>query len=845
MTIKTRLDPNALSWFKRPRLSQLLADALKCPIVIVCAGAGYGKTRAVSDFLAQQNLPVAWEQLSDRDNIKARGWENLTHSFTQINEQYGEAFREIGFPDTEEKCKQFYHLFERSMSGKQQYIVVLDDFHFVKNEAVVNFLKYAINYSSSNRKSMIIISREPLPVNLANLQARSLVAYIHEEDLNFTERELAEYMRHQGISIGTQALREIFQDTNGWAFAVNYIAQSLKKSPNYSGYVRSAMRKNFFQLMEIELFNTVSERLRHFLASMSLVDHLSADLVASLAENDKSLLDELEQQSAYVRFDGYINAYMIHHLFLDFLRTKQNILSEEEALKTYRIAADWCGRNDFKIDAMAYYEKIGDYESIVSIMADLPEQVPDSIALFTEQIFDSAPADTCRRVVGFVGTHVRIINCLGKWRESLDLIARYEAELLRLPEDDALRNRNLGGLYYAWAALRQLLCTTDDRYDFHHYYARMDEYLTKSPAKPQKMNSHSAGSWISFMGSAKQGAPDEYIKALAFSAKHASHCFNGCMAGIDDLARGELRFYQGDVRAAESFIVKGLEKARASRQYELVHRGLLYIIRIAVSQGDFAKAEKALKDSEAQLDETEYLIRFQAYDITLGIYYINALRPEMVPGRLKEAFSPYGHPKFIENFENQVKAQYCYTTKKYAPLLAYMKEQKKRDSILYGRVELQALEACALYKTKDRTGAFSSLREAYETALPNAILMPFIQFGKDMRSLASAAMNEPDCAISRHWLEMIVRKSASYARRRTQFLLGYSRAHGAGRDEALSTRERDVLRDMYQGLSRSEIAANLNLSSNTVKLYVNNIYGKFKARNLADVIRIAIERKLV
>ena len=845
ITLNTIPESNDLSWFKRPRLDQLLAEAIKCPLVIVCAGAGYGKTRAVADFLARQDLLVAWEQLSDRDNVSARGWENLTHSFARMNGQLGEVFRESGFPDTEEKCKQFYRLYERNMLSKRQYIVVLDDFHFLKTQAVLDFVKYAINYSSSHRKAMIIISREPLPINLANLHARNLVAYLYEEDLNFNERELAQYMSNMGLSVGTQTLREIFQDTKGWAFAVNFIAQSLKKSPNYSGYVRSAMRKNFFHLMEIEVFNAVSDRLRRLFACLSLVDHLSADLVAVLAEGDKSLLAELERQSAYVRFDSYINAYLIHHQFLDFLRTKQDVLTEEEKRRTYRLAADWCNRNDFKMDALAYYEKIGDYGSIVSIMFDLPEQLPDSIAHFAEQIFNRAPADACLWVVGFVGTHVRIINCLGKWRESLDLIARYEAELLRLPEDDKLRNRNLGGLYYAWAALRQMLCTTDDRYDFHVYYARMNECLTKSPAKPQNMNSHAAGSWISFMGSARQGAPEEYIDALARSAEHASHCFNGCMAGIDDLARGEFRFYQGDVRAAESFIIKGIEKARAFKQYELAHRGLLYMIHVAVAQGDFAKAEKALKDSEAMLDETEFLIRFQTYDITLGMYYILALRPEMVPSWLKEAFSPYGHPKFIENLANQVKLHYCYATNKYASMLSYIKEQKKRDLILYGRVELQAMEACAFFKTKDRTGALSALREAYETALPNNIMMPFIRLGKDMRTLASAALRETGCAIPNPWLETIVHKATSYGKRHAQFLLSYKRVHGAGGDEDLSSREKEVLRDIYHGLSRSEIATNLDLSSNTVKLYINNIYGKLKARNLADVIRIAAERKLV
>ncbi|MCL2147626.1 MAG: hypothetical protein FWH52_07445 [Synergistaceae bacterium] len=763
--------------FVRPRLNRLLEEAIKHPVVVVCAGTGCGKTRAVSDYLSQQNTPVAWEQLSDRDNVESRSWENIVNSIARMDKQLGEVFKEFGFPDTEEKRKQFFHIYEKSLSGKQQYIIVIDDFHLVKNQAVIDFVEYSLYDSSTKRKSIIIISREPPPINLAGLQVRGLVAYINEEDLNFTESELAEYINHEGLSAEPKILHEIFQDTKGWAFAVNFVVQSLKKSPVFSDYVSSSMKKDFFQMMEGEVFHTASEGLRHFLASLSLVDHLSAELVTILADNDKSLLTELGQLSSYIRLDSNVDAYMIHHLFLDFLRTKQEILTEEEIRRTYQIAADWCNRNRFKVDAMSYYEKIGDYESIVSIFYDFNLQVPPDIALYAEQIFNRAPHDTFASVRSFAVMHVRAVICLGKWQEAMKLLTYYEAELLRLPED-AFRNYTLGGLYYAWGTVRQLMSTVDDHYDFHVYFARMDEYLTKSNFKLNKPSSHPIGSWFSMMGSSRSGAPQEYIEALACAEEHASRCYSGCMAGIHDLAYGELKYYQGDISAAEPSMLKGIERARSSGQFTLVHRGLLYMMRIAVSQGNSAKAEQALKDTEALLNETNYISSFIAYDITLGMYYSFVLQPERVPGWLKGKFSPYTHPAFIENNANQVKLYYCYITGNHAALLSYMEEQKRRESILYSRVILLAMEACVLFKTKNNTGAFAALREAYETALPNAILMPFIWLGNDMRTLAEAAKREQDGAIPKPWLEAVIRKSTSYAKNHRKFVLDYKKTKG-------------------------------------------------------------------
>ena len=61
----------------RPRINALLANSIKCnPLVVICAGAGYGKTRAVYDFLQGQENLVIWTQCSKHDNVSSHFWEN-------------------------------------------------------------------------------------------------------------------------------------------------------------------------------------------------------------------------------------------------------------------------------------------------------------------------------------------------------------------------------------------------------------------------------------------------------------------------------------------------------------------------------------------------------------------------------------------------------------------------------------------------------------------------------------------------------------------------------------------------------------------------------------------------
>ena len=92
----------------RSRITTLFADAVKKPVITVCAGAGCGKTQAVMDFLRQHETPCMWIQFIGRDNIPSHFWDTCLSASTQLDEHETERYREIGFPDTEDKIGQFY-----------------------------------------------------------------------------------------------------------------------------------------------------------------------------------------------------------------------------------------------------------------------------------------------------------------------------------------------------------------------------------------------------------------------------------------------------------------------------------------------------------------------------------------------------------------------------------------------------------------------------------------------------------------------------------------------------------------------------------------------------------------
>jgi LuxR family maltose regulon positive regulatory protein len=823
----------------RQRTTALFADASKNPVITVCAGVGCGKTRAVYDFLRHRETPVFWMQISERDNEQKHYWQNIVETFKQLNKTLAARCEELGFPDTPEKINRFLQIKQNELANKP-FIIVLDNLHLLNETSVLQLTEEMVNTLTPNL-TIILIYRDMPKINIEILQLKGFVSEVFESDLAFNESELLECFKQQGLNLDSQTIREVHRDTSGWAFAANLVVRSLKKVPIYSGFVKTTLKKNLFKLIEAENWNALPLRLKRFLIRLSLIDRLSMELVEILTKGDKSLIVELQKQSAYIRFDSYGGAYLFHHLYLEFLRSKQDDITVEERYDTFKAAADWCKRNGFKKDALDYYEKIEDYDSIVTILWGRNETISYDIALHALGIFERTPKEVFSRVSFYAATHLLVLLCMNRQSEFISLADAYEQQLTTFPEKDTFRNHTLGGVYFFWGCMRYVMSTHDDRYDFNFYFKKAAECLTRLPKHEGFVVP--IGPWCSAVGNVKAGATEEFAKAVTQMAIHFSSCFSD-VRGLDCLCWGELMYYQNDIRAAEPFILQALESSHENKQYEIGQMAHFYSLRISILQGNRKNAVQILKDIKTRLDEEAYSRRFMSYDIISGWYSCVIRQPEKVPDWLKGEFVPYVYANFIDNFGNQIRARYHYLTRNFRPLLSYIKEMKKRESTLYGRVEMLAMEACIRYQMKNKLGAWISFKEAFTTAMPNNIIMPFIELGKDMRTLVSTFLREqPDLGIPRTWLESLKHKATSYAKNQSTFIT--ENKTGNSNNKILSARENDVLNDLYHGFSQAEIASKRSLSVNTIKMVTKSIYDKLHVHKISDLVRIAAEQGLV
>ena len=852
-------------YLERARLSALLNKAMDYPLVIVCAGSGYGKTHAVHSFLNNYKTIVPWMQISERDNISLRFWECICRMSSMVSLEYSCRLREIGFPKTDEAFSQFKDTMNQYIGSRSEKIIgVFDDFHLLSNPEILSFFERLVNSSPSNMP-IIMISRVMPDINL--LTMRDQVFTIQEDALRFTEDEIAKYFNQSNLPVTSADIRNIYDDTQGWAFSLNLIARSLSKKRKYERYALEAMKKNIIRLIEAEIIQTISEPLLHFLLRVSLIDHFSASLIKTIAsggevspskdsgnsdsgpadlKSAESLIKEMEMINACIRYDYNQDTYMIHHLFLDYLRKKQElILTDDERRKVYEAAAVWCEANGYHADALSYYEKAGDYNAITEKIISFNVQITQDMALYALDIFDRMPEDVKSANQLFPAMYIKLKLNLGQYEEAQAFAEKYSADYEARPETPQ-RNRALAILYGSWSALRIHMCTFTDVYDFDIYCAKMADYYNRNPFKiigTYKVTSMT--SRASLVGTNRPGAMEEYLAAISRASPYLSQALNGFHEGFEELVRGELCFNRMEFNDSKLFFNQSIEKARKSDQYVTQNRALVYLMHIDIAYGDIDSATSRLKDMEALLSEKDYGVRYTMYDIAYSFYKLALGQPEKIPEWLKGDFSPYTHPSFLENYANRARIRYHYQTRHYSTLLAFIRNSMEHPAILYDKIELKIIQALSLYQLKRYNEAISVLTEAYYLAESNKLIALFVRFAKDMRTLTAAAIKMESCPIPKSWLEDINHKSSTLAKRKAKMITVYMQANNIDKGTKLTERETDILKDLYDGLSRSEIASGRNLSVNTVKMTIHIIYDKLHVYNLSEAIRAAKEFNII
>jgi LuxR family maltose regulon positive regulatory protein len=838
------MEPGNQIYLERPRIDRLLEKAVRSQVVLVTAGAGYGKTHAMYSFLQRYKVIAVWLQLTERDNLQGQFWENFCDAVATISVETAKKLVETGFPETERRFDRYLNIPAGEVSSGLKYIFVYDDFHLLRNEKVLRYLERSITSPFPNITSVLISRSEPA-LNLARLRSKGLLFRVTEDDLRFSREEMSAYFSIRHISPSPETTAAVYRDTEGWAFAIHLAALSLKSALPGAVYVPQAVRSNIFKLIETEILPAIPEEPRKLLIKLSLIDQLSQELLVEIT-GDPEFPQKMEGFSSFIRHDTYRKVYRVHPLFLEYFGQRQNELPPEEKTEVYLKTARWYAGNNQKINAIGYYEKAGAYEELLDCIHNLPVILPNDITRLFLDVLERMPQWVFDQYPKAWILRSRYLITLLRFDEAREELTGLIEKVEAMPASP-YKHRVLSAAYHYMGMADMLTSIYTGNYNYSHYfeqglrYTRLSGHVLKPPVSVANLTSYTCrfSRW-------EAGEPERCIEGLVSMLQFITPSVGGYGYGLDDLARAELAFFREDLAEAKKSCVLAIQKARERDQYEIENRAIFYLIRVSLAQGDDESIRDLFKQLEARLDAVNFVNRYTLYDIISGWFYTQIRQIEKLVDWLKSDFEESDLNSLVYGRELLIKAKLHIAENRYPAALASLESQESPygpGACVFGKIEMKTLEAICRYHLQDREGAFRALETAYEYAAPNRLFMPFTELGKCMRTLISAMLKDRTVTIPRAWQEMILRSASAYAKKCFAVAEHYRSPNrlSARQNEVppLSRRELAVLTGLSQGLTREEIAGIASISINTVKSVLKNIYNKLGAINRADAVRIA------
>jgi LuxR family maltose regulon positive regulatory protein len=150
-----------------------------------------------------------------------------------------------------------------------------------------------------------------------------------------------------------------------------------------------------------------------------------------------------------------------------------------------------------------------------------------------------------------------------------------------------------------------------------------------------------------------------------------------------------------------------------------------------------------------------------------------------------------------------------------------------------------AIQALALHALGRGEAAREALGRALALAEPEGYIRTFADMGKPMTSLLTSLATAPGGPlVAREYLDILFDACAADG-------ASYTGASSTTPTEALSERERDVLRLLAAGAANQDIADTLVVSIHTVKTHVAHILAKLNAANRTEAVARAREQGLL
>jgi LuxR family maltose regulon positive regulatory protein len=878
-------------------------------LTLISAPAGFGKTTLVSSWIQQLDAPAAWLSLDEGDNEPNRFIYYVIAALRQVcGELTDSALLLLQSPQPPPAETLLTLIINDLADMAGQAILVLDDYHVIRELEVHKALTFLLAHQPP-QLHLVIVSREDPAIPLHRLRGSGQLLGVYERELRFSTAEAAEFLdKTMGLNLTTGEVDALERRTEGWVAGLQLAALSMQDLPETRDFVATFAGDDRYiaDYLLAEVVARQPVQVQEFLINTAITDRFCAALCdAILGSRDRGLgagdveerplgdwgqmlssqaiIERLDQSNLFIiPLDNKREWYRYHHLFSDYLRARLRERPASEIAELHRRAAAWYendGQLAEAIDQALAGEDYGRASRLIEQNA-LTTIFGHAQWATLFKWMEALPPDLIQARPRLSVQYAWALFTTGHWEAAANLLKEIRP-LLETSERTDEREWLLGEL----ATIAALVAYS------HGDVKRCTEQARQALALlPEDNLTLRCVAHLSIGESAmiQEDAPAAR-KSLQEAAEAALAAGNTAIAlfALGDLARLELtegylhraaELYErarplgtvgkytilgptaiaciqmgavlcewNELEEAESLLRKGLTLCQGMPGLpNIVLEAQIILANVLLAGGDEQEAAETLGEAETLL--TNLLGRSGDPQPMISVALANRLRFWIARRELDAA------ARWLATNGISVDSAISPGELTYHVLLARIligqghldqaqKQLQKLEKVVAERgsprlaVELSTLRALWLDQQGERDQAIEMIIGALRLAEPEGFVRLFVDFGEPIAPLLKqAAGHEPAPPKAKAILDVMAagQPATAVPIPEASILL-----------EPLRDQELRILRLMAAGLSNREIADELFLSVNTIKVYVSRIYGKLGVHKRGQAVARAQELGLI
>jgi len=861
----------------RPRLFGQLNQALTHRLTLVSAPAGAGKTTLISAWarsLHKHGHAFGWLSLDDGDNVPERFLEYLAACLED-----GGAKLDMGPVSSSSSQAALVETFlsdiiQGLMGLKQEFVLILDDYHLIQNQVVHTALRYFLEHIPPHLH-IILLTRYDPPLELARLRVTGQLAELRMEHLRFSTPEAAAFLlKSAGVQLTDSDIATLNARTDGWIAGLQMAAISLRGRVDKSAFVAAfaGSQRIIFDYLFEEVLNRQPPEVREFLLCTSVLDQLSVPLCDAVTEMNGGaarLLDILERSNLFLTpLNDERSLYRYHHLFADLLRLVLERTHPGLTVELHRRACCWFEAQDMIPLALSHALAANDMELAARLVsANVLALVEHNDLAPILMRMDAVPRKQ-RELLPWLGVaHAWALAYAGQMEQAGILLSLTRKHLEALPADE--RCRMMGHIAAVQAYVVWVHGSQQQAVDFS---TEAESLLPAEEIAVRTLNLTTLGNALTQYGS-NPDALEVLEQALALARQaDESHVF---MLAATALAYA--CFQLGRLHKAHEICLEAIQAADAYQRCkgQVLAAAASAYAEQAIILGEWGETEKSLQAARTgltlseqwgQVDAKVFCLSNLANVLSLAHEEVSAKQVIQRARQIAQKVSPW-FVLSVDLFELIIYLDAADTAQAVhlavvlgaripATLEARLLLQQDRFDEVLALVEkalpealenssleaarLIVLQSLAFYFKKDECRALSALQQALALAEPENMVATFVRQGPAMKKLLQLALTKSKWSAPA--LPSFVRRllEASEAQPHPGSVL-----FAQTLVEPLSGREMEILRFLNGPLSAPEIARALTVSPHTVRTHIKNICGKLGAHGRSAAIWRAHELGLL